>query len=1109
MADGRIHRLQNELPMPLAQLLKRALRAGPGLEQHTSAFYVAEASIKLAAGMRVGRWLDTACKPGTDLAKRLESLALPSLGMWAGFLRELSADLAKTAKAAGAEADAIARGASALEKTPDAWGGVQAFAAATLREEILGDETVKRSLKRGSIGAFELFVGYRNEVVGHGAQRSARFYEEFGGLLLEALADVLSQPTLFAGLELAVPKLSIARGGRGTELQWSRLTGLGAFPADAPVGVRAVGGSLYFLGDGLCVPIHPLVVYQEDEHGQERFGFLNKALVKKGETEVKRVDYLDYATGEGLSGVDEVAALGELLTKLRGTRVGAESVAATMAALDRSLLDASASPARAGVANLSAEVGVDAASPTGPEAPTRGPTSRPESGTGAAPPDPVVVVVEAGAQPRAATETPASSGGFWSQEEAVLGQEIGNYRVIGKLGEGGMGTVYEVEHTKLARRYAMKFLRRELCTSDAMLTRFEREAREAAATRHPGIIDVIDLGRTAGGGAYLVMEKLEGASVGDLLLEGPLPIERAVWIASEALDALAAAHARGLVHRDVKPDNLFVANGPKGESVKVLDFGIAKVVESSAAVTTTSAMLGTPVYMSPDQIQNSAGVDARADVYSLGATLYEMLTGKNSVQGASVPFVLTEIIQDHIARDPREHREEVTPALADVVAKSTAYRREDRFESAAAMRKALLDSAVLAAPEFGPHTVKMVPEQPKEEPATPEPEDGKPPPSRSDTPQHPGAARPRWPWLAAGAALLAAIGVVATRGGTSGARNDVPSATATVTAALPASVAAASASSGARAEAAPEGMVLLRGTAFSMGSTLDETKAAFASCPKPNGPFAETCSSGMFDRERELHEVRIASFALDAREVTNGELAKWLSSLEGMTLREEAVPGGRRWFAFHQGARLAAVGMGYSGLQRDGERLGVSPGAEDRAAVAVTWVAAKRYCEARGKRLPTEAEWELAARGTERRVYPWGSTTPTCEGVAFGRPTDVEARSLPGAKERFACIAAEPGPSKGSMPLDRTPEGVQGLGGNVREWVLDAFDESAPQLRNCQGACVDPGRDASAGASFHVVRGGGFHDPAPLVRAARRTYHEETGVDDALGFRCARPLDGP
>jgi tRNA A-37 threonylcarbamoyl transferase component Bud32 len=217
----------------------------------------------------------------------------------------------------------------------------------------------------------------------------------------------------------------------------------------------------------------------------------------------------------------------------------------------------------------------------------------------------------------------------------MIGQTAGNYRIVKLLGEGGMGTVYLAVHPTIGRKAAVKVLREHLARDPEIVARFFNEARAANAIHHAGIVEIFDSGVLPGGDAYIVMEFLDGESLAARMLRGRMPLREAAEIARQAAGALGAAHAQGIVHRDLKPDNLFLVpdeRHPGREQVKLLDFGIAKlgqgVLASESVRTRTGAVMGTPLYMSPEQCRGTREIDHRSDIYSLGVILYEMVCGQ-------------------------------------------------------------------------------------------------------------------------------------------------------------------------------------------------------------------------------------------------------------------------------------------------------------------------------------------------------------------------------------------------------------------------------------------------------------------------------------------------
>jgi serine/threonine-protein kinase len=233
-------------------------------------------------------------------------------------------------------------------------------------------------------------------------------------------------------------------------------------------------------------------------------------------------------------------------------------------------------------------------------------------------------------------------------EPEIIGRDIGGrFRVLAKLGEGGMGSVYRGEQTSLHRPCAIKLLKPELSENPMLLRRFNAEAAVVAKLSHPNTVNIIDFGQDHDGTLFIAMELIDGKSLRRLVqAEAPMPPQRALAIASQIAASIADAHAQGIVHRDLKPDNVMIQErGRQRDVVRVLDFGIAKLRDDSratqASMTQAGDMLGTPQYMAPEQIQGAA-VDGRADIYALGCILYEMLTGRQPFEAPTVMAMLSK-----------------------------------------------------------------------------------------------------------------------------------------------------------------------------------------------------------------------------------------------------------------------------------------------------------------------------------------------------------------------------------------------------------------------------------------------------------------------------------
>ena len=268
--------------------------------------------------------------------------------------------------------------------------------------------------------------------------------------------------------------------------------------------------------------------------------------------------------------------------------------------------------------------------------------------------------------------------------DLLIGTTLDNrYEIVKRLGEGGMGVVYEARHVVLGKKFAIKILRSDLSNNKEIVERFIQEAKAASSIGHENIIEVTDFGYTPDGNLYFVMEFLNGESLDTILQrDGKLPIQRSLTILRQVALALNAAHKEGIIHRDLKPENIFIVNRKDGSQfVKVLDFGIAKVSQdgTGSKLTRTGVVFGTPQYMSPEQAQGKK-IDARSDIYSLGVVAYEMVTGRVPFTGESFMEIMTKHILDE-PPPPSQFLPSIPKELENFILKCIAKKPEDRYQS--------------------------------------------------------------------------------------------------------------------------------------------------------------------------------------------------------------------------------------------------------------------------------------------------------------------------------------------------------------------------------------------------------------------------------------------
>ncbi len=350
-------------------------------------------------------------------------------------------------------------------------------------------------------------------------------------------------------------------------------------------------------------------------------------------------------------------------------------------------------------------------------------------------------------QPRIVQEGDVDEG-----PDPMIGQVLsGLYKVDKRIGEGGMGTVYMAVHIHLNKPFAVKVLSDKVAANKMAVDRLLQEAQTASSIDHDNIVDVVSFDTTDEGRVFLVMEFLEGFSLADLVEKGPMRPERVLPIAYQLCQALEAAHDRGVVHRDLKPENVFIVRKRDLDFVKVLDFGISKVKTAEAEqvrMTRTGQLVGTPLYMSPEQARGESDVDRHADIYALGVILYEMLCGRPPFEGGNY----FQLLWKHGNESPKSlsERIDISPELDAVVMKALEKKPEDRHQSMAELEQALM----AAAPEIGAHPSRLVTMPPRQAVATPDPQT-----SEASLPKKPSML----PWIGTVVAFIAVV-VLALRG---------------------------------------------------------------------------------------------------------------------------------------------------------------------------------------------------------------------------------------------------------------------------------------------------------------------------------------------------------
>ena len=310
------------------------------------------------------------------------------------------------------------------------------------------------------------------------------------------------------------------------------------------------------------------------------------------------------------------------------------------------------------------------------------------------------------------TLCPADGIALEKSDDSLIGSTLaGKYRIEERLNEGGMGTVYRGTHVLMDKTVAVKVLRPSLAADEKIVARFSREARAASRISHPNALMVTDFGEDENGIVFLVMEYLSGRTLKQLIREeGPLPLPRVVDITRQVGDALNAAHQQGVIHRDLKSDNIMLLDTMTGDHAKVLDFGIAKIKErdgnrDTGGLTAPNLVIGTPQYMSPEQCSQDSEIDARSDIYSLGVIMYEMLVGHVPFSAESPTMVMLKHLQEPVP-SVLDERKDLPASMGRVIARALAKLPANRYQNIAELIEDLTIASGTA--QFAPVPVQPV-----------------------------------------------------------------------------------------------------------------------------------------------------------------------------------------------------------------------------------------------------------------------------------------------------------------------------------------------------------------------------------------------------------------
>ncbi|MBN2725724.1 MAG: SUMF1/EgtB/PvdO family nonheme iron enzyme [Deltaproteobacteria bacterium] len=671
-------------------------------------------------------------------------------------------------------------------------------------------------------------------------------------------------------------------------------------------------------------------------------------------------------------------------------------------------------------------------------------------------------------------------------EDILIGSTIGSYKVQRLLGEGAFGRVYFAEHPDIGSKVAIKILNQAFSSDETVVHRFISEAKAVNKILHQNIIRIFDFGQLEDTRYYCIMEFIEGKELTKIMKErDSFSIGEVFGIVRQIVDGLDAAHQNSIIHRDLKPDNIIVSERDNQYNVKILDFGIAKLTESTEATshkTKTGQVIGTPAYMSPEQARGEIEkTGPHTDIYSLGVIVYQMLSGELPIKGRSVSDLLVNLILE----EPEPLKDKVKnlpPELSEVVLKCLRKNPEERYGSVKEFFTEFFEVIKNVDPEI--LAADLVREQQMQI-----------------------------------SSIRSSPGITSGRSSLQDHSSDIDiSESATIESGA---LLTHSTMGGSRTKRATIGVIagVVIGSVFALGlffiiknfvlkgDSVEKNKTVVAdkkeivektpevmkvevikkvtpksdlNPPKPPVPQSDSenvvinapdmCFNMGFEGgekgEKPLHKVCLAPYIIDRYEVTVEKYAKCVKSrvctepVEFQKNLEEA-----KFCNWKNEAR------------------------KNHPVNCVTWSQANTYCAWASKRLPTEAEWEYAARGNEKlNLYPWGKTEADCKkAVIFSTAGE-------------GCGKSSTWPV-GSLKEGKSPFGVMDMSGNVWEWTSDFYDELY-YSKVSKKILKDPSGPENWKNDEHTLRGGGWS-----TGSIRSTYRQGLSASKQfphVGFRCSK-----